>query len=143
MRGCFKVFLGEIFMTSVVAIETLGLPADQSKRFITARNDTGREGGAKQITRLPAAATLSPEGRETCGWADTCQGRKQHLSWEQTLPHSSRALDIPAGGHLCHQTCLLHTVFSSFVCACPCTCACPCHLYVCVERCFMCMEASG
>lgn len=63
-------------MTSVVAIETLGLPADQSKRFITARNDTGREGGAKQITRLPAAATLSPEGRETCGWADNLPRQK-------------------------------------------------------------------
>lgn len=84
----------------------------QQEMILAGRAGPSRSPGCQQLPH-----SVLRDERPAAGQT-TCQGRKQHLSWEQTLPHSSRAtgaLDIPAGAHLCHQTCLLHTVFSSFV----------------------------
>lgn len=73
-------------MTSGVANGTLDIPADQSKGFITERNDTRREGRTKQISMLLPAATLVQCGPRPAAGQTTCHGREQHLSWSRHHP---------------------------------------------------------
>lgn len=115
-------------MTSVAASETLGIPADQSRRFITERADT--EGGGQSPANHHAAASChpSPEGRETRSWADNLPRQKATpLLRADRIPQlwghwGPRA---PSWGPLVPPN-LPITHF--FVCA----CACPCHLCACV-----------
>lgn len=84
--GRLNAFLGDIFMTSGVANGTLDIPADQSKGFITERNDTRREGRTKQISMLLPAATLVQCGPRPAAGQTTCHGREQHPSWSRHHP---------------------------------------------------------
>lgn len=102
--------------------------SSRSKQKFYYREKWYQEGGQNRANLHAATSCHTPFrvwAESPAAGQTTCWGRKQHLSWEQTLPYSSGDAgtpEIPAGGHLYHQTLLLHTDFIFFVCVCESVC---------------------